>query len=133
MEHSSSRAICSKVSHSTSLHWNVRAVFLFGSALMSFTHSVDLSQPSGPARRLRLSGVLGSSRASAARAHGAQGLFGASPPVFGASPPGFGSSFFFAASAARSLMAGTTQSVTYSPRVLMSRSSRSFGSDSFGT
>src|SRR5688572_8689450 len=34
MEHSSSRAICSKVSQRTSRHWNERALFLFGSALM---------------------------------------------------------------------------------------------------
>lgn len=34
MEHSSSRAICSNVSQSSSRHWNVRAVFLFKSALM---------------------------------------------------------------------------------------------------
>src|SRR4029079_10781611 len=34
MEHSSARAICSNVSHRTSRHWNVRALFLFGSALI---------------------------------------------------------------------------------------------------
>lgn len=34
MEHSSSRAICSKVSQRASRHWNVLAVFLFGSELM---------------------------------------------------------------------------------------------------
>jgi hypothetical protein len=38
MEHSSSRAICSKVSHKTSRHWKVRALFLFGSALMRGPH-----------------------------------------------------------------------------------------------
>ncbi len=34
MEHSSSRAICSNVSKRTSRHWKVRALFLFGSALI---------------------------------------------------------------------------------------------------
>jgi hypothetical protein len=35
MLHSSSRAICSNVSHRTSRHWNVRELFLFGSALIA--------------------------------------------------------------------------------------------------
>jgi len=35
MLHSSSRAICSNVSQRTSRHWNVRELFLFGSALIA--------------------------------------------------------------------------------------------------